>query len=510
IAIIILYFVICIAIGLYKAKSIKTLKEYTLGGRNFSNLVVITTLLATDIGAGSTVGIVEAIYTFGMFFAITQLFVPCFWLMMAKVYGKNIDQFLRCISVSDIMANLYGQAGRWITNVAAIFASIGVITFQATALGYVMNYILQIQVVYSTIIAILVLAFYSAFGGIRAVAYTDVFQFIILMLAIPAACFIVYGTESGGGIMHWHRVFDQLPKEVLTIDLNKSNIWLFFSFILYNFLPETGGTYVQRFLLSRNSKQLVSCIYTAAFLSIFFVITICLVGFFIRAKAPNIDPNAAFIYFIANHLCIGIKGLVIIGLLAVIMSTADSWLNTTSVLITHDIISKFIDLHERQSLIVARCSTFIIAILAILLSLSGKGVIELEWLGGNFWGPIIIIPLSAGFLRFRTNSKSFMASVVLAITFTCVSGYIVGDFATISLMCGMIGSAIGLFGMHRWQKGQSIDPAAKHKSWAAIEEKKQAKIGYANSAEQIEEWYQKSSDRNQKIESLINDLSKGR
>ncbi|CAG7599259.1 sodium:solute symporter family protein [Hyalomma marginatum] len=159
--------------------------------------------------------------------------------------------------------------------------------------------------------------------------------------------------------MHWHRVFDQLPKEMTTLNLNKDNIWLFLSLIFYNFLPETGGTYIQRFLLS--SKQLVNCIRVIAGLNVFFTITICLIGFFIKATAPNIDPNTALVNFIANHLFVGIKGLVIVGLLAVIMSTADSWLNTTSVLITHDIIRKFISLSERQSLVVARCFTVVIA-----------------------------------------------------------------------------------------------------------------------------------------------------
>ncbi|MDJ1407285.1 MAG: hypothetical protein MRQ13_02700 [Candidatus Midichloria sp.] len=82
---------------------------------------------------------------------------------------------------------------------------------------------------------------------------------------------------------------------------------------------------MQRFLLNRDSKQLViRCIRIVAALNIFFILMICLISFFIMAQAPEIDLNAAFIYFIANNLMIGIKGIVITGLLAVIMSTADS------------------------------------------------------------------------------------------------------------------------------------------------------------------------------------------
>ncbi|MDJ1257655.1 MAG: hypothetical protein MRQ07_03240 [Candidatus Midichloria sp.] len=60
------------------------------------------------------------------------LFVPFFWLFIARAYGKNIDQFQGCISISDIMTKLYGNTVRWITNIASIIASIRVVTLHAT------------------------------------------------------------------------------------------------------------------------------------------------------------------------------------------------------------------------------------------------------------------------------------------------------------------------------------------------------------------------------------------
>ncbi|WP_339040558.1 sodium:solute symporter family transporter [Candidatus Lariskella endosymbiont of Hedychridium roseum] len=162
-----------------------------------------------------------------------------------------------------------------------------------------------------------------------------------------------------------------------------------------------------------------------------------------------------FIYFIANHVAVGFKGLIVAGLLAVIMSTADSWLNNASVLFTHDIIKKIMHLTERQALLLARIFTFIIGILAIFIAIHRKELIEIEWFISNAWVPLIVIPLIAGFLKFRTNGKSFIFSLILAIFFTIISAYILGDFNTTSSMFGTIGSAIGLFGMHYWQKYNS-------------------------------------------------------
>lgn len=96
----------------------------------------------------------------------------------------------------------------------------------------------------------------------------------------------------------------------------------------------------------------------------------------------------------------------------------------------------------------------------MFLAFFEKGIIKLIWLANTFWSPIVIIPLPAGFLNSRTNTKSFIALVMLAITFTAISGYIVG-VSTISLMCGTVGSTIGLFGMYYWQKFQGIEPKNK-------------------------------------------------
>ncbi|XVN40474.1 MAG: hypothetical protein RCO49_06615 [Rickettsia endosymbiont of Argas persicus] len=319
----------------------------------------------------------------------------------------------------------------------------------------------------------------------RLINYSDVFQFIIIMLAIPATCFIAYGLESRGGIIYWHKVFEQLPKNTLTPDINKENIVLFFSLILFSLLPKTRTPYIQRFLISRNSKQLVTCTRIIAALTMFFIITIGLIGFLVKAMAPNINPNMTLLYFIDNYLHIGIKGIVMLGIATLMTSTASAFLNSTSMIIVHDI--KY--LTQKQALIFARVSICIIAVLFLTLSLSTKGVMELLWLSSNFWEAIILVPLTAGFLKFRTNARSFITSVAFAIVFTCIGAYVVGKFATISLLFGIIGSSIGLFGMHYLQKYHGINPAEKH----IIREQSNQKsnIGYANSRDQIEEWYKK-------------------
>ncbi|MHC0448598.1 MAG: sodium:solute symporter family protein [Candidatus Lariskella arthropodorum] len=407
IIIVIAYLALCILIGLYKSRSIKTLKEYALGRNYFPDIVIITTLFATEVGAGSVMGSVSKSYALGLFFIVTRLVSPILWFLTAQIYGKNINQFLGLISISDIMEKLYGKAGRWVTNISSILLSIGVVALQAAVMGHLTDYFFGIGYDKSVIITVLILALYSSLGGIRAVALTDVFQFAVIMLAIPIACSFAYHDVGG-----YQGIVRGLPNDMLQLNLNAENILLFLSLIFYSFIPATEGIFIQRFLICKNSKQLMKCLNTIALITLPFLLIICGIGLIIRVKAPDIDPDQAFVYFISNYVSVGVKGFIIAGLLAVIMSTADSWLNTTSVLIAHDIIGKIVPLTEKQALFTARIATFVVCALAIDFARKESSIMELMWSAENFWGPIIAIPLIAGFLKFQTNSNRTSAKVM--------------------------------------------------------------------------------------------------
>ena len=446
--IIFVYIIGCIAVGFYRAKHITNIREYTLGPGRFHDIVIVSTIFATSISAGVTIGTIEKIYTYGVFFAITRIIAPLFWFIMLKVYAEHIEQFRGCLSISDIMQKLYGTTGRWVTNVAAVLMGIGAVASQAAAMGYVLNYFLDLPYTQSLYISLFIMVVYSALGGIRAVAFTDVFQLCVFIIAIPMACSVAYHNVGG-----YQAIIDHTPDNLLKLDLNASNIWLFLSLIFYSLMPVAEGAYIQRFLMTYDKIQLIKSLKVVMILSVPFTVVICLIGFIIRVKAPEIEPSLGFIHFIANYMTAGTKGLVIAGLLAIIMSSADSWLNYASVLCAHDIVKKvFTHITAKQELLVARISAIFIGILAAFLALSENSVLSLTWIADNFWQPVTLIPLAAGFLGLRTNSFSFLISSIVAVLCTLLTGYLVDEFATISLVSGISGSGLGLFATHYWQK----------------------------------------------------------
>ena len=90
--------------------------------------------------------------------------------------------------------------------------------------------------------------------------------------------------------------------------------------------------------MATDAKQLKSSLRTIGFISIPFTLSICLIAYIVKAHAPSIPAKEAFLFYITELLPLGLKGLMVAGIIAAIMSVAEAWLNTTSVILVNDVI----------------------------------------------------------------------------------------------------------------------------------------------------------------------------
>ena len=126
----------------------------------------------------------------------------------------------------------------------------------------------------------------------------------------------------------------------------------------------------------------------------------------------NINPNLAFPYLVDHILPVGLKGVLIAGLLSAIMSTADSDLNIIGISAVNDVFTPLSNkkLSERKVIILARISTFVFGLLSIGIPLYFKNVIDIILFFTNFWAPTLFIPLIMTFLNKKVSSRSFFVS----------------------------------------------------------------------------------------------------
>ncbi|NRA73327.1 MAG: sodium:solute symporter family protein, partial [Rickettsiales bacterium] len=452
VAIVIGYMFFCLVIGLLNYGKIKNIRDYTLGTKPFSTIVLLATVFATAVSA-RYIGDIGKAYQLGLLFIIPLFFAPISWFILAKLLATNIEIFRKhkFISISEIMHHWYGETGRWVTNVISVFVTIAVTAMSTMAIGYLLHYFLDISENMGMVVGLIIVTIYSTFGGISSVVFTDLFQFLIFFIALPIACFVGY--QQSGGIT---QVWSLLPKT--HIEISSGNIPLFISFIFFALIPNIDIPYIQRSLIAKDKKQFLQSFVGVSLLLIPLLLIVSSIGVITYYNNPNLlEFDKTLYFFIDSYLPIGIKGLVIAGLLAMIMSTQDSYLNTVSSLIAHDVCKKmWLSINDKQELLIARTSCIIVSLVSILIILSGKGILEIVWLVDSFLLPLVAAPLIVGLIGMRINKKLFIFPTIISFASVIIARIFTGEFDTRGIAIGMLTSAIVLYILHKKHKGESI------------------------------------------------------
>ena len=438
ISIILLYFSVCFLLGLYNAFKIKNIRDFTLGKKDFATSVVVATIFATDIGPAATLGAAGKVYSFGLFFIFIRFLRVIGYVVIYKIFAPNVDKFKNCISIGDIFKQIFGKKSANIINWIVVLHSIGTLSLQVTAISIIFHFF-GLNYNLAVILAFSMLTIYSTLGGIKAVAFTDLFQFCIFFIAIPVACSIAYNDMGG-----YKSIINYLEKANINLDFNIYNNKLeAISLILMSFIPPLCPPSIHRLLIARNTNQLKIALKIIILIYIPFTLFICLVGILMKISGNVENSDYTLLYLLQIYVPPGLLGLMIAGILSVVMSTADSFMNTTSVTIAHNIIKPYVpNISTKNELLLARLSTIILGCIAIPIALLKIKIMDLIWAVDTLYFPIVLFPLIYGFLGYKSKYKFFILHTFFAVIFTLIGCFIQGKFGSISIISGMLGSAL--------------------------------------------------------------------
>jgi Na+/proline symporter len=133
---------------------------------------------------------------------------------------------------------------------------------------------------------------------------------------------------------------------------------------------------------------------------VIFLIVIWLV-LVIEAKTPNISADDIIKVLIFDQLIPVYKGLMLVGVIAMTMSTADSYINSSSILFSHDFL-RSLNIKVKNELLAARITSLIIGTIALLLSLKDTTVFKLIIFTIGFYMPIVTVPFIMAIFSYRT------------------------------------------------------------------------------------------------------------
>lgn len=445
IAIVIGFLAINLIVGLNKGKDVKNIDDYALGGRNFTTATLTATLIATWLGGDNLALYLSETYKQGLFFILSSFAALGSFLIIGHFFAPRMTEFMGSLSIAEAMGNLFGRNIRVISALVGLIALTTLVSMQFKILSELLGHFVSIPKNYVMLLSASVVILYSSLGGIRSVTFTDVIQFFTFGTVIPVLTMVIWNSIENP--VETIKLIEENPIFSFSalLDPNSPRFWSFVSLFLIFLIPGFDPSIFQRISMSSNLSQLKKAFTAAAIIVLVVQLLISWVSVLILTKNPDLDSNNLLGYIIENYTYTGLKGLLVIGIIAMIMSTADSCINAGSVMMSHDICRVLGIIEPKNELLLSRISAVIIGAFALVLATSFENLFDLFLLGYSFYMPIVTVPFTMAILGFRSSSKSVMIGMIAALTIVIVFYFLkIAD----SLIPAMIANAVFLLGSH--------------------------------------------------------------
>jgi len=379
--IILVYFTAVLSIGLWIGRNTKGGDDLFLAGRSLGWVAIGFSLFASNISSTTLIGLVGSAYDGGLFISnyewMATVVLVFFVLVFVPIFLKS-----RISTIPEFLERRFGRASRRYFSGLTIITNILVDTAGSLYAGAVVLQLFfpQIDMWTTCIVLALVAGVYTAAGGLAAVVYTDVIQAVVLLLG---SCLMTYYVFAHPTIdFSWTTLTQEIndPSKFSVFNPEHRPLddpklpWLGTLIgvpILGFYFWVTNQYIVQRVLGARSvdDARWGALLGGLLKLPVLFIMVLPGLAFSIIWAHENpgmaLQADKVFPHMVTTLLPVGVIGLVLAGLIAAIMSSIDSTLNSASALITLDFITpRNPDLSEAQVLKIGRISMAIIMVIS--------------------------------------------------------------------------------------------------------------------------------------------------
>ena len=417
--IICIYFLILLGIVLSASRRQKTTTDYFLAGRNVGFFAIGASIFASNIGSEHIVGLAGQGASTGLAMAHYELHawivVLLAWIFVPFYYQSKV------FTMPEFLEKRFGKEPRWILSIVSLTAYVltkvsvtvyaGALVFQTLlpdTFGSPQNAFWV-----GAITTVTLTGLYTVAGGLRAVLYTDLLQTIILLIGSTAITYFglielggfnelrVFASENAAQYALWRPLSDpDFPWLGILIASPIVGIWYWC----------TDQYIVQRTLAAKDLKTARRGALLGAFFKIWPVMIFLvpgLIGAALNAKGIleiSIDTNGKIIgdqvfpTMVATLLPEGLRGLVVAGIIAALMSSLSSLFNSTATLFTLDIYKKIKPkVSEQKLVLIGRMATLVVVVFGLL------------------WIPIMPMISKGGLYQYLQSVQGYLAPPITAV-----------------------------------------------------------------------------------------------
>ena len=440
--VIIAYITGMVAIGVWFSKKNNDVSDFYLGGRKLGPLVTAMSAEASDMSSWLLMGLPGLAYLSGIadpgWTAIGLAVGTYFnWLIVAKRLRRYSAVAGNAITIPDFFSNRYRDKSHTLLGISALIIVIFFIPYTASgfaACGKLFSNLFGVSYIPAMLISAVVIVGYTALGGFLAASATDFIQSIVMTLALIIV--VCFGVSTAGGL-------DAVMENAKGLSgyLSMTSV--------HDAASNTAGNYgiisivstfawglgyfgmphiLLRFMAIEDENKLklsrrVASIWVVISMAV--AIFIGIVGYSMSVSGAldtlsGTDSETLIIkiaQLLSSHgaLSVIFAGIILAGILACTMSTADSQLLAASLSISQNILKDVLHLKlsEKMTMLTARLTVVIIAVIAVFIAKdpdsSVFGIVSFAWAGfGGAFGPVMLFSL---FWR-RTTRNGALAGMI--------------------------------------------------------------------------------------------------
>ena len=467
-----IYLFALVGVGIYKTKMVKNSEDFMVAGRVLPWYILVGTLLATWMGSGSLFSGAGLGYRNGPAALWSSAGA---WLGITLIYfiAKRIRNFGK-ITVPDIFEIRYGRFAALLATIITVIAYTTIVSYQFRGGGKVLEMVsngmisLEIGIIITAVFAIS----YTVLAGMFSVVYTDVINGVLITIGVLAA--LVFMLINIGGIEEMVQIADQAGKWSMfgnwsaerTGDISGPIIALSF-FVPTMLLLMGDANMYQRIFSAKDGGSAKKAVF-------FWVVGVVILessisflgltgsvaaeqgimpdivqkeqGIVVRnAEILGLSPSEdellsarqsgseSVIPAIAIHGGLPlIIGLILVStMMAIIVSTADSFLLIPATNLTRDVYQKYINKNatEKKVIFISRMLVLFLGLIAFLLVSQFKTVLNAAFTAYNIYGASLTPALLAAFLWKRATKEGAAISILTGSSITIIWTYLLPNWS---------------------------------------------------------------------------------
>ncbi len=422
------YLAIMIIIGFAYSKSTKNNEDYFLGGRNLGGWTAAISAQASDMSGWLLMGLPGSVYLAGtgeIWIAVGLLIGTVLnWYLVSARLRKYTIVAGNSLTIPSFFQNRYRDEKGVIKIVSAVIIAIFFAVYTASAFSSGAKLFATLfgdknnfETVYiiGLCIAAFVILVYTFMGGFKAVCTTDLIQGMLMLVAIMAVPILAYtiltyntgfadaliakGVENPDNFLNFMKNDD--GSNVSAVSIISNLAWGLGYFGMPHILI--------RFMAIKNHTELKKSRKIAITWVIISLVASCIIGLvargYLTTQLEGADSETVFIrtiqqLFSGNFVFVFIGGIFLCGILAAIMSTADSQLLVTASAVSEDMYKGVIkkDASEKNALWVGKIAVIVVSVVAFFIALDPNSsimtLVSDAWAGfGSAFGPVILLAL---------------------------------------------------------------------------------------------------------------------